>query len=129
MSRGNRFTRAGWLVLGLACVAIGAIGIVVPGLPTTIFFIIAAAAFARSNPRLEAWVLGLPGIGPAVDDYRSGRGMPKRAKTAALTMLTVAVAVSAFMIGSWWVRLIVIGVGLIGVAFIMNVPTKDESGG
>ena len=31
--------------------------IVVPGLPTTVFFIVAAACFARSNPRLEQWVL------------------------------------------------------------------------
>ena len=49
--------------MGWVAVAVGAVGIVVPGLPTTVFFIIAASCFARSSPRFERWVLGLPGIG------------------------------------------------------------------
>lgn len=120
----NPISRFGWLILGLTSSAIGAIGIAVPGLPTTVFFIVAAAAFSRSSPRLEAWVLGLPAIGPAVSDYRAGLGMPKRAKQVALTMLSVAVVSSALVLNSWWVRLIVIGAGIIGVAFILRVPTK-----
>ena len=61
-----------WIAAGLVCVAIGGIGVVVPGLPTTVFFVAATWCFARSSPRLEAWVLGLPGVGQLVDDYRSG---------------------------------------------------------
>ena len=109
-------------------VVVGVVGILVPGLPTTVFFIIAAAAFARSNERLEQWVLGLPGIGGAVDDYRSGRGMPKRAKFSALVMLTTAVLASVILfIDPWWVRALVLLVGLIGAVFIVRVPTKTES--
>ena len=40
--------RVGWVVAGLACVALGGVGVVVPGLPTTVFFIGAAACFSRS---------------------------------------------------------------------------------
>ena len=43
--------RGVWIVLGLLSVAVGGIGIVVPGLPTTVFFIMAAACFTRSSPR------------------------------------------------------------------------------
>ena len=68
---------------GLALVGIGAVGIVVPGLPSTIFFILAAAAFSRSSARLERWLLSLPAIGPMVRDYRAGLGMRRRAKIAA----------------------------------------------
>src|SRR4029450_10740469 len=52
--------RAGWLAGGLVAVALGAVGIVVPGLPTTVFFIIAAWCFSHSSPRLERWGLHLP---------------------------------------------------------------------
>ena len=45
--------RALWAGLGLASVGLGGLGIVVPGLPTTIFFIAAAACFSKSSPRLE----------------------------------------------------------------------------
>ena len=57
--------KVAWIALGLISVGVGAIGIIVPGLPTTVFFIIAAACFAKSSPRLERWVLDLPRIGPA----------------------------------------------------------------
>jgi len=76
-----------WMVVGLVLVGIGGLGVVLPGLPSTIFFIGAAACFARSDPRLERWVLGLPAIGPTVRDYRLGLGMPRRAKVVAISMI------------------------------------------
>src|SRR5690606_22564161 len=50
-------TRWAWQGAGLSLVGLGTLGAVVPGLPTTVFFIGAAACFARSSPRLERWVL------------------------------------------------------------------------
>ena len=80
---------------GLACVGIGAVGLVVPGLPSTVFFIAAAACFSRSHPRLEQWVLDLPKIGPAVRDYRAGLGMPRRAKQWAIASMVVGIVVGS----------------------------------
>jgi uncharacterized protein len=113
-----------WVSAGLGCVAVGGIGIVVPGLPTTVFFIGAAACFTRSSPRLEAWVLGLPTIGPAVRDYRAGLGMPRRAKVLAITMVVVFVSLSAWMLGSWLARLALFVAGAIGITVILRTPTK-----
>ena len=97
--------RAAWIVLGLLSVTIGAIGIVVPGLPTTVFFIIAAACFARSHPRLEQWVLDLPRIGPAVRRYRAGLGMPLRSKYWAIGMIVVFTSISMAQVALGGVRL------------------------
>jgi len=72
-----------YLACGLAFVAIGGLGIFIPGLPTTVFFIMAAWCFSRSSERLENWVLNLPGIGPTVRAHRAGYGMPRRAKIVA----------------------------------------------
>ena len=104
------------------CVARGGLGIVVPGLPTTIFFIGAAACFTRSSPRL-----GLPRIGPAVRDYRAGLGMPRAAKRAAITMLTISVGISLWFLPSWTIRGIVVAAGVIGVWFILRQPTRTGS--
>lgn len=124
----NPVVRGIWIVIGLAFVAIGGVGIVVPGLPTTVFFILAAACFTRSSPRLEAWVLDLPAIGPAVRSYRSGEGMPLRAKVLAITMLCLGVGVSAWRIDTWWIAAIVVAVGVIGVAWILRIPTRHTRG-
>lgn len=117
--------RLAWTSAGMGCVTLGGIGIVVPGLPTTIFFILAAGCFTRSSPRLEAWVLGLPKIGPAVADYRAGRGMPRRAKVMAVSMIAVFVSLSAWMIPTWWVKAAVVVAGIIGTTVVLRVPTKD----
>ena len=120
--------RAGWLVVGLVAVGVGVIGIVVPGLPTTVFFIVAAWCFSHSSPRLERWVLNLPRIGPMVGDYRSGLGMPRRAKAIAIAMIALFVTLSVVLfIGSWQWRLVVLALGAIGVAYItLRVPTRER---
>ena len=43
--------------LGSTFVAIGTIGIFVPGLPTTVFMILAAACYVRSSEKLYNWLI------------------------------------------------------------------------
>ena len=91
--------RAAFLTVGCLAVVLGTIGIVVLGLPTTGFFVLAAACFARSSPRFERWVLDLPTVGPMVRDYPAGLGMPRRAKVIAITMMVAACSLSAWAVG------------------------------
>ncbi|MXZ86242.1 MAG: DUF454 domain-containing protein [Acidimicrobiia bacterium] len=122
----NPLVRGLWILGGLLCVGLGALGVIVPGLPSTIFFIMAAAAFSRSSERMERWVLNLPGVGKLVADYRSGLGMPWRAKVIAGSMIVVAVGLSTGLaLSSWTWRGIVIGLGIVGLAYIFGrVPTR-----
>ncbi len=119
--------RLAWLLGGLVCAGIGLIGVIVPGLPTTVFMILAAWCFSKSSPRLEQWVLEMPGIGPMVADFRAGLGMPKRTKVLAISCIAAAVALSTlFLIKPTWVRLLVLAVGLAGVSYILwLVPTRE----
>jgi uncharacterized protein len=124
----GRIVRSAWLVVGLLAVAIGVIGIVVPGMPTTVCFIVAAWCFSRSSHRLERWVLGLPRIGPMVRDHRAGLGMPRRAKAMAVSMIVVAVALSVTVgIDTWPTRLVVLTLGAVGVVYVaVRVPTRER---
>ena len=123
----SRTVRAGWLAMGLVCVGVGSLGVVVPGLPTTVFFIAAAACFSKSSPRLEAWVLGLRGIGPMVRDHRAGLGMPRRAKVVATTCIAVFVGLALWLaIEHPALRGVVAAAALVGVAVIWwRVPTRE----
>lgn len=123
----GRFTRGVWFAGGWIAVGVGSIGIVVPGLPTTVFFIIAAACFSRSSPRFEQWVLTRPGIGPMVRDYRAGLGMPRAAKVAAITSIVVVCSLSAFLaFSSWGPRVAVLALGAVGIVYILwRVPTRE----
>lgn len=81
--RRGRAARAGWLMLGLILVALGFIGIFVPLLPTISFMILALPCFARSSPKLEAWLLNHPRFGPGVRAWRADGAVPRHAKIAA----------------------------------------------
>jgi uncharacterized membrane protein YbaN (DUF454 family) len=120
--------RALWFALGWCFVALGGLGVVVPGLPTTGFFVLAAACFARSSPRFERWVLGLPGVGPMVRDYRAGLGMPRRAKAWAIGMILAVSTISAvFAVGNRWIGAAIVAIALIGVWYVgWRVPTREK---
>jgi uncharacterized protein len=119
--------RLGLLALGWIAVALGGLGIVVPGLPTTGFFVLAAACFARSSPRFERWVLGLPKIGPLVRDHRAGLGMPRRAKVIAIAMMLTACTLSSLALGSPPLAGLVMGAGLIGTWYVgWRIPTRER---
>lgn len=76
--------------LGWVCVALGAIGIVLPVMPTTVFLLIALWAFARSSPRLHTWLIENPYFGPYIADWERDRIIPVRAKVIAITMMTIS---------------------------------------
>lgn len=123
----SKASRILWLGIGLTFTGVGFLGYIVPGLPGTVFLIMAAWCFSRSSPRLEAWLLGLPGIGRLITDHRAGLGMPRKAKIAALTMIVVAVTLSVlFGLDSTVARAAVIALGLVGVWYVgTRVPTTE----
>lgn len=117
-----------WFGAGWAAVGVGGVGVVVPGLPTTVFFIVAASCFARSSPRFERWVLELPRVGPMVRDHRAGLGMPRRAKAWAIGMMLFFAGTSAVLAAG---RPIVAGaiaaLAAIGTWYIARrVPTRER---
>ena len=80
-----------WRLLAVFCVALGMIGVVIPGLPTVPFLLVAAWAGTRGWPRLEAWLLGHPKYGPSIRDWREQGAVSRRAKCAASTMMLISI--------------------------------------
>lgn len=117
-----------WLTLGFLCVGLGFVGIVVPGLPATGFFVAAAWCFSRSSDRFLSWLLNLPMVGPLLQDYRAGLGMPLRAKWFASISLSLAVSISASLaIRPLWGKAGCIVLGLIGLWYIWTrVPLREK---
>ncbi|TDB38324.1 MAG: DUF454 domain-containing protein [Actinobacteria bacterium] len=116
-----------WLLLGVGwlCVALGFVGVFVPGLPTTTFLLIAAWCFYRSSERAHAWLLSHRLLGPFVRDLLAGRGMPLRSKVVALVMIWVTCGSSAaFFIHVVWVKAVVLLCAVIGTVAILRVPTR-----
>ena len=112
-----------WISLGSILVGIGTIGIFVPGLPTTVFLILAAACYIRSSERLYNWLIRNKTFGKYIKDFREGKGMPQRAKIIALSMMTIFVLLavlpfSPISIPNVVLRIAVLIAGLIGFYYV-----------
>ena len=78
---------------GIALLAVGSIGIVLPLLPATPFFIAAAACFSRSSPRFELWLVTHPKFGHLIRGWRRSRAIPTRTKVVAMVTMVTGFAV------------------------------------
>lgn len=118
-----------WVTIGCLFVGVGTIGIFVPGLPTTIFLIIAAACYIRSSEKLYNWLINNKSFGKYIRDYREGKGMPKRGKIAAVTAMIIFISLatipfSPISVGPILIKIIIILTGVIGFWYIVfRVPT------
>jgi uncharacterized protein len=84
--------------LGWVMVALGVIGLVMPLMPGVVFLIVAAACFARSSPRLEAWLLDHPTFGKPLRDWRAAGAIPRPAKAMACAGMAIGFAVFCYSV-------------------------------
>ncbi len=93
-----------WAGIGGLAVLLAIAGILLPLLPTTPFLLLAAFAFARSSPRMEAWLLTHRHLGPPIVAWREQRAIGRKAKRLALAtmaatpVLTWAVGVNPMIV-------------------------------
>ncbi len=113
--------RALFIALGLIAVGLGFVGVFVPGMPTTVFVIIASYCFVRSSPRLDAWLHRNRWLGPSLRRYRETGGMDVRSKTIALAAMWVGLTISWFLLArvSPTLQFVTLGAGLVGTATIL----------
>jgi hypothetical protein len=91
-----------YLLLGWLSLLLGAVGIVLPLVPTVPFVILAAFFFARGSPRLESWLVGHPRFGPHIEAWRSRGAISRKGKAAALACFAVSAALGlAFLAFPW----------------------------
>lgn len=123
--------RSLWSGLGAVLLAVAAVGVVLPVLPTTPFVLLAAWAFAKGSPRLAARLESHRRFGPVLRAWRSHRVIPLHAKVIALAMMAATllhlIAFSAAPAAG-----VAAAAGLMGMGalFILScpgrVPAKDR---
>jgi uncharacterized protein len=92
-----------WYGLGLIALGLGIVGIALPVVPTVPFLLLAAAAFARSSPRLERRIMNHPTYGPPVRAWRERGAISRLAKIWATLAMTCGVGFSLFLGMPLWV--------------------------
>ena len=120
---GSPVVRWALILLGWVFVALGAIGVFVPILPTTPFLLLAAACFVRGSARVHRWLLSTRPFGPIIREWREHRTIPLRAKRVAQVLIVLSFGSSAALfIPVLWVQVLVAALGLVALCLVSRIP-------
>jgi len=119
-----------YLLLGWCFFGVGAVGAVVPGLPTTPFMLLALWAFSKSSRRFHDWLYAHPLFGPPLQQWCSHRVIPRNAKILSVSTMVVSFVYLAFFTEiSTWIKLLIALLMLYGAAFILSKPSRVPEAG
>lgn len=116
-----------WLI-GSIALGLGLLGVVLPGLPTTPFMLLAAACYARASPRLHQRMRANAWIGPILRDWERHRSLPRRVKVVALAMMGVMISLSIWTLQSRpWLQFVLLLAGLAAIWMVgWLIPTREK---
>jgi uncharacterized protein len=92
--------RGFFALFGLLCVAVGFVGFVTPGLPGTVFLLIALWAFRKSSSRLEAWLLNNKLVGPTLRDWEQSKSIKLSTKIVAIAVIWLSIGFTIYRIST-----------------------------
>ena len=121
----SRLMRGIYLTVGFAALILGAVGIVVPVLPTTPFVLLAAACFARSSRRFHDMLLANRIAGPIIREWVEYRSIPRRVKRWVYLLLALSFGSSILVMPSVGYQVMLAVLGLILTVFVWRIPVRD----
>ncbi len=115
-----------YFLLACLCLALGAIGIFLPGLPTTPFVLVAAWAAARGHEPLHRWIRQHRVFGPLVRNWQQQGAVSPRAKRAAALTMSACGVIAFFTLPSWWMAALSCAFMLVVGAWLWSRPEPRD---
>ncbi|MBN1950275.1 MAG: YbaN family protein [Bacteroidales bacterium] len=116
---------------GTLSVGLGVLGIFVPGLPTTVFLLIAAYLYMRSSEKMYKWLISNRLLGKYILDFHQKKGMTLPTKIYAISLMWLMISLSViFFIPNPIIDYVVLGVGIIGtisMGFLVRTVKSDNA--
>jgi len=123
----QKLVRVLFFVAGSIFLALGAIGVALPVLPTTPFLLLALACYCRSSERMTYWMLNNKYFGNYIRNYKEGKGIPLKTKLFAITILWITLVYSAiFIIPILIAQVILFGVAVAVTLHLIRLPTYHQ---
>jgi len=114
-----------FVLAGLASVGMAYLGVILPGLPTTPWVLLASYCFSRSSPRLRRWLRRSPIFGRLIQDWEEHHGIRGPVKVFAVCLIVVVVSMSILSgrlpVWAQWIVGICAACGVCTIVFL--VPT------
>lgn len=120
--------KSAYTLLGFLFVALGAVGAVLPLLPTTPFLLLAAACFAKSSPKCHQWLLSSKLFGPILTNWQQNKCVTKRTKIIALSSIALFGGYAVgFAISSLYIKIAGLILLAVGAYVVYNLKTCSKN--
>lgn len=116
-----------WIVLGFICLGLGVIGIIMPILPTTPFFLVTVVCFARGSERLKRWFMSTSFHKKYIQSFYEKKGMTLKNKLIILSFASIMLAVAFYFSAKPYARILIACVFLVKYyVFIFKIRTFPD---
>jgi uncharacterized membrane protein YbaN (DUF454 family) len=119
--------KAVYIVLGSISLLLGTLGIFLPLLPTTPFYLLTAGLYLRSSEKLYNKVMSNKYFGSIIRNFQEDKSIPLRTKITTITILWGTILFSAFcVVDAWWIRLFLFATAIGTTIHVLSYPTKKH---
>ena len=116
-----------WIVLGFICLGLGVIGIIMPILPTTPFFLVTVVCFAKGSERLKQWFMSISFHKKYIQSFYEKKGMTLKNKLIILSFASIMLAVAFYFSAKPYARILIACVFLAKYyVFIFKIKTLPD---
>jgi uncharacterized protein len=116
-------SRLPYAILAYLCVGLAMIGVVLPGVPTVPFLLLAAWAASRGSERLHRWLYAHPRFGQALIDWERNRAISRRTKVVTVILLATSWLIMYWRVDNPW---LLAGLALLFSAVATFVLSRAE---
>jgi len=113
-----------YVILGSISLVLGTLGIFLPLLPTTPFYLLTAWLYMRGSEKLYNKVMSNKYFGTIVRNFQEDKSIPLRTKVIIISMLWGTISFSAFVVSAWWVRLILFAIAIGVTIHVLSYKTR-----
>lgn len=122
--RNNALFRGVFFILGFVFLGLGVLGVIIPGLPTTVFVILAGYCWAKSSKRFHRWLISHKIFGKMITSWQERKAIPRSAKYMAWSMMAISTFVLFFSLppDKIWIAVIAALMSLAVAIWMAKLP-------
>ncbi|MBR5002985.1 MAG: YbaN family protein [Bacteroidaceae bacterium] len=115
-----------WSIVGIVAFSLGALGMFLPILPTTPFWLLAAFCLMKGSKRLYERAMRFAPFNSIITNFRIYGAIPLHAKIIAVSTLWITITISCILVWKWWVAVILLVVATAVTWHILSFPTLTK---
>ncbi len=108
----NKIKKSLYVIVGIISFGLGAIGVVLPILPTTPFLLLASFCFVRGSEKFDRWFKGTKIYKKHLESFVNNRVMTMKQKITILLFADAMLMFPLIILDSIWAKVLIVAVML-----------------